>query len=186
MSFQIYNRILKNVNGDGTPTPTPSSASSANGSDVFNDADSAGQIWGGADGGAGDTYCSLFNPVQDVLFEGLSYYCTQCNSVIGAGVKMGIYDLLTGNVIAETITTITQVGKIFLPFTAPVVLKRQKAYYKAISCNENGAQFLVSTGKWAGAGSPSLAFTIPNAMVPSNALAFYSNKRSIHYAIGGF
>lgn len=182
----VLNRYMPGGGGSNSSQTNPALASSANGSDVFNDADSAGQIWGGPNGGAGNTLCSLFNPVQDILFEGLSYYCTQSSSDLGSGVKMGIYDLVTGDVIAETLTTVVQVGKIFLPFVSPVTLERHKGYYKAISCNENGAQFLVSTGKWGGAGSPTLAFEIANAMIPPNALAFYSNKRTFHYAIGVF
>lgn len=166
--------------------PLPEYSAVGNSIDGLLDADSAGAIWGGPDGGMGYTYCNLYYPIQTAQITAMGYYCVQSNKVAGAGVKMGIYEESTGDLIAETALTVCGIGGIFLPLLAPVILERSVAYYTALSCNENGAQFLLRSSKWGGAGLPSISFEIPNAMIPSNYGANFSNKRTYRYSIGAF
>lgn len=153
----------------------------------LNLADTDSAIWSGPNGGLGNTQCNLFYPAQSVMVNSLAYYCTQTGSVSGAGVKVGIYDGVTGLLLGESLlTVIPGAGGQFVDLISPITLTKGKAYYLAISCNENGARFLISSNKWNGAGLPSVSFEIPNLMVPGNATLYFPNKRSTRYTVGAF
>lgn len=186
--FRTYlNRQSRGCNsGPYSVPPSPEFSAVGNSIDGLLDADSDGAIWSGADGGFGYTYCNLYYPIQTAKIKEMGYYCTQSSNNPLSGVKLGIYEESSKNLIAETALTVCQVGGIFVPLLNPVILERAKAYYIALSCNENGARFLLRSSKWGGAGLPSISFEIPNAMCPSNYGANFSNKRTYRYNIGAF
>lgn len=188
MNRIILNRFSRNqgVAGGSAGPVDPAFAAVGNSIEGLLSGDTDGAIWSGATGSFGNTYCNLYYPIQTAQITTMGYYCTQTTSDPLAGVKLGIFRESDGLKIAETAQSVAQVGGIFLPLITPVVLNKAEAYYLALACNENGARFLMQSGKWGGAGLPSLSFEIPNAMIPANYGLEFSNKRTYRYAIGAF
>lgn len=171
--------------GGGGGTVKPSEGALGNAIEALLNADSDGALWSGPHGGQGNTFCNIYIPTQTVEIREMATYCTQTSQAQGTELKMGIYDLLTGEKLAETVDGIlASVGTQFLPLKTPIILERKRLLYRAIAGNENGARFLWQSNKWAGAGSPSISFQVPNAMLPQNISAFTSNKINFRFNVG--
>lgn len=178
----ILNRQLDLSGNSGGGSTTSNSALANMASEVLA-CDSSGIIWTGANGGAGNTFYNFYVPNQTKTLTYFYTYCTQAAGPLGTGVKFGYYNGLTGDLIGESYEDAANVGFMQNEVITPFEVIQGQPYYIGMSCTENGAQFLLQSGKWVGAG-PSLSFESPNKKIPINYGSDIGNKKSFRYLIG--
>ena len=111
----------------------------------------SGQIWGGAAGGAGDTFAAAVWTLNWKQIQSVQICCALDPG--GAGiVECGIYLGSTGARVGLTAAVSPAVGlqKLLLP--GPLVLLPGQLYYFALGCNVTGATFLRQSGGFVGTG----------------------------------
>ncbi len=142
--------------------------------------DSAGTIWTGIGGGAGNTYFNIYSPSGTGEAGFIYYFCTQANG--NRDIGGGIYDI-NGTLIESTVLGTPTVGFQALALNNFTTLIDGDAYYVALACNENGARFLMQSNKWNGAGD-TIAGESANTFIPNSIAGVLSNKRNYRFYIG--
>ena len=144
-------------------------------------------IWNGVDFQQGNGYAALVVTMTIIFVNRMTCYCTQSGS--GAFIQMAIYDVVTGARIARTsqVTPTPGINTISL-IEGSVNLQHLRGYWVVLWCNVNGASFLTYRSTFSGAGTPTLAFEIPNrspelVLNILNPINYSSNKRSFSYWI---
>jgi len=127
-----------------------------------------------------DTYGFLVYSATDLIIDAMVTEIQQLGGGAGTDLTMGIYDVVTGNLLSSTGNVVPILGLNVFPLTANVSLARGAQYYFALYCSRNANNFLrrspntvPTPGTWAG---KSFGWRHANTRFAANILGTVGNQ----------